>query len=219
MKQTRNQTNQPNMSLEQLQQALASGEITQEHLRSLLETEETKTPETDSATPEFQRSESKIEIKVGEPTGEGTDTAPKEGEGEETPPAPAEADQNGDGELSDSEVRSYIKELKRSYDSPAMISEKLGELERSFGEINERMNSMVTAGQTKTETDKSEAEMQRQYETTLSDIPNEAESQVSGDMKRQLDSAEKPKVEEQKDIYAEKYEETQTAITSGMHKF
>jgi hypothetical protein len=190
-----NQTNQPNMSLEQLQQALANGEITQEHLRSLLETEETKTPETDSATPESQRSESKIEIKVGEPTGEGTDTAPKEGEGEETPPAPAEADQNGDGELSDSEVRSYIKELKRSYDSPAMISEKLGELERSFGEINERMNSMVTAGQTKTETDKSEAEMQRQYETTLSDIPNEAESQVSGDMKRQLDPAEKPKVE------------------------
>jgi hypothetical protein len=61
--------------------------------------------------------------------------------------------------------------------------------------------------------------MQRQYETTLSDIPNEAESQVSGDMKRQLDPAEKPKVEEQKDIYAEKYEETQTAITSGMHKF
>jgi hypothetical protein len=80
-----------------------------------------------------------------------------------------------------------------------MISEKLGELERSFGEINERMNSMVTAGQTKTETDKSEAEMQRHYEATLSDIPNEAESQVSGDMKRQLDPAEKPKVEEPKE--------------------
>jgi hypothetical protein len=154
------------------------------------------TTSTEQATTDTtQRSESKIEIKVGEPTGEGTDTAPKEGEGEETPPAPAEADQNGDGELSDSEVRSYIKELKRSYDSPAMISEKLGELERSFGEINERMNSMITAGQTKTETDKSEAEMQRHYETTLSDIPNEAESQVSGDMKRQLDPAEKPKVE------------------------
>jgi hypothetical protein len=213
MKQTRNQTNQPNMSFEQLQQALASGEITQEHLRSLLDPEETKTPEA-------QRSESKIEIKVGEPAGEGTDTAPEEGEGEETPPAPAEADQNGDGELSDSEVRSYIKELKRSYDSPAMISEKLGELERSFGEINERMNSMVTAGQTKTETDKSEAEMQRHYETTLSDIPNEAVSEVSGEMKRQLDPAEKPKVEEPKEnnSYTEKYNDTLTAIKSGMYQ-
>lgn len=186
------QNNQPNMSFEQLQQALANGEITQEHLRSLIETEETKTPET-------QRSESKIEIKAGEPTGQEADTAPEGGEGEETPPAPAEADKNGDGELSDSEVRSYIKELKRSYDSPAMISEKLGELERSFGEINERMNGMITAGQTKTETDKSEAEMQRQFQDTLSDIPNEAESKVSGNMQRQLDSAEKPKVEEPKE--------------------
>jgi hypothetical protein len=187
-----NQTNQPNMSLEQLQQALASGEITQEHLRSLLETEETKTPETDSATPESQRSESKIEIKVGE--AESESETPVGGEGET--PTPEEADANKDGEISDEEMRSYIKEVKRAFgDKPGMINEKVAELERSFGEINERMNSMITAGQTKTETDKSEAEMQRHYEATLSDIPNEAESQVSGDMKRQLDPAEKPKVE------------------------
>jgi hypothetical protein len=187
-----NQTNQPNMSLEQLQQALANGEITQEHLRSLLETEETKTPETDSATPESQRSESKIEIKVGE--AESESETPVGGEGET--PTPEEADANKDGEISDEEMRSYIKEVKRAFgDKPGMINEKVAELERSFGEINERMNSMITAGQTKTETDKSEAEMQRHYEATLSDIPNEAESQVSGDMKRQLDPAEKPKVE------------------------
>jgi hypothetical protein len=187
-----NQTNQPNMSLEQLQQALANGEITQEHLRSLLEAEETKTPEADPATPEAQRADSKIEIKVGE--AESESETPVGGEGET--PTPEEADANKDGEISDEEMRSYIKEVKRAFgDKPGMINEKVAELERSFGEINERMNSMVTAGQTKTETDKSEAEMQRQYETTLSDIPNEAESQVSGDMKRQLDPAEKPKVE------------------------
>jgi hypothetical protein len=95
-----------------------------------------------------------------------------------------------------------------------MISEKLGELERSFGEINERMNGMITAGQTKTETDKSEAEMQRQYEATLSDIPNEAESQVSGDMKRQLDPADKPKVEEPK----ENNVETPKLTTGGFRR-
>lgn len=186
-----NNQNNMQITIENIQTALEAGEITKESLRALV-----VEPETDTETPETQRSESKIEIKVGEPTGQEADTAP---EGEETPPAPEEADKNGDGELSDSEVRSYIKELKRSYDSPAMISEKLGELERSFGEINERMNGMITAGQTKTEADKSEAEMQRQFQDTLKDIPNEAESKVSGNMKRQLDPADKPKVEKSKE--------------------
>ena len=186
--------NNMQITLENIQTALEAGEITKESLRALVSEpestqEEVKPTEAEPTTPEAQRSDSKIEIKVGESEGEG--------QGEETPPAPAEADANQDGEISDEEMRSYIKEVKRAFgDKPGMVNEKIDEAMRMCGDLKKRMDDMQTI---KTETAESEAEMQRQHQTILNEIPEEAPAKVSGELKRQLDPTDQPKVENQKE--------------------
>jgi len=109
---TRSIINQNRMSIDEIKKAIANGEINMEDLKSLLSME--------------SESEDENENEIIK------DTPPAE-----TP----EADQNGDGEISDEEMRSYVKEVKRAFgDNPAMVNERIDELKRQIEVIANPMS-------------------------------------------------------------------------------
>jgi len=172
------------MSLDNIKQALANGEISQEELRSLIEAE-TQTPNEEEKPKEERQSEIEIEV---EPNG-GSETPEEE-------PTPAEADTNKDGEVSDEEMRAYIKEVKRAFgDNPSLINEKVAEVERMCGDLKKRMDDMTAVGSdkrdlTEEEKDEEEAKRIRALNNNLTDIPEKKEVEAS--VVRQLGGDEKP---------------------------
>jgi hypothetical protein len=122
----------------------------------------------------------------------------------ETPVEP-EADKNGDGEISEEEMRSYIKEIKRAFgDNPNMVNEKVAELERMYGELKQRMDETTNKPAEPTEDQLDEAEAQRIRALNLSNIP-EKKSEQAGDGQRSLGEADgKEGVEE--DVKAKEQE-------------
>jgi len=123
------------MSIDEIKTALANGDVSKEDLMALC-MPENQTPE--------DNSEREIEIEVGTETTSETEV-------------PAEADTNQDGEISDQEIRAYIKEVKRAFgDNPSLINEKVAEVERMCGELKKRMDDMVAVGSDKREEAKDE---------------------------------------------------------------
>lgn len=103
-----------------------------------------------------------------------------QGNNEGDPKSDPEADTNKDGEISDEEMRSYIKEIKRSYNSPAMIKEKMDSLERMCGDLGKRMDDMVSAAtQRKSDEEEIEAQRIRALNQNLAEIPDKIETRSS----------------------------------------
>ena len=173
--------NNNNLMLDNIKQALENGEITKEELRALVGTgEEQPKEETPAETPKDE-GERNIDLEITPSQGEG------EGEAETPAPAepPAEADTNQDGEISDQEMRSYIKEVKRAFgDNPSMVKEKLDGLERICGDLKKKMDE---ANQVPTPNDEElEAQRIRALNNNLADIPEKKEPVVG--VVRQLDN-------------------------------
>lgn len=187
--------NNMSITIESITQAIADGEITADQLRSLVEPENR-------------------DIIIDKNTAEGEPATPSD---ESTTPAD-EADTNGDGEISDDEMRSYIKEIKRNYDSPNMIKEKMDELERMYGDMSTRMDDMASAAsQRQLNEDEIEAQRVRALTDNLAEVPDKINT-ISSE-KTQLGEGENNKREmKDENSYTSKYQETLTAIRSGMYK-
>jgi len=100
---------------------------------------------------------------------------------EETPP---NADANEDGEITDEEARSYIKEIKRMYSDPKMIQEKMGDLERMCGDLTTRMDGLTIKDEDPEEV---EAQRIRALNANLSNVPEEVKTAEDDKAKRSLE--------------------------------
>jgi polyhydroxyalkanoate synthesis regulator phasin len=168
-----------NIMLDNIKQALENGEITKEELRALVGTgEEQPKEETPAETPKDE-GERNIDLEITPSQGEG------EGETPEPTEPPAEADTNQDGEISEQEMRSYIKEVKRAFgDNPSLVKEKVESLERMCGDLKKRMDE---ASQVPTPNDEElEAQRIRALNNNLADIPEKKKPEVG--VVRQLDN-------------------------------
>jgi polyhydroxyalkanoate synthesis regulator phasin len=194
------QNNNNNM-LENIKQALDNGELTKEEIRALVE-EEVTTP-TPEVTPEETPKEDtrEIEIIAKEQEGEMGNVDHELVKDEE--PTPEEADANKDGEVSDEEMRSYLKEVKRAFgDNPAMINEKMAEVERMCGDLKKRIDEMTPVANTEVvtpdETDEEvEAQRIRALNNNLAGIPEKVEPSAS--VVRQLGTDEADTVDNSND--------------------
>jgi hypothetical protein len=165
------------IDLEAVRSAVEAGTVTLEELTTLTQDRD-------------------ISVELNEkPSG---DQPPAEGD---VPPA----DKNEDGEISDEEMRSYIKNIKRAFgDNPNMVNEKVAELERMYGELKQRMDETTNKPAEPTEDQLDEAEAQRIRALNLSNIP-EKKSEQAGDGQRSLGEADgKEGVEE--DVKAKEQE-------------
>jgi hypothetical protein len=120
-------------------------------------------------------------------------------EDEATPPEgeTPTPDTNQDGEISDQEMRSYIKEVKRAFGAnPSMVNEKVAEIERICGEMKQRMDTML-ADKEKTNINEDEIEAQkiRALNLDLITIP-EKNSENAGDGQRSLGNEDENKGKE-----------------------
>lgn len=194
--------NNMSITIEQIKTAVESGELNQEELRALLETDSTN-------------NERDI---VVEPDDKPAGKSPEPETPEEPEPEP---DANGDGEITDEEARAYIKEIKRMYKEPGMIKERMDELERMCGDMKKRMDDMAKEPEQRELTDEEKEALEiakRALNSNLSDIPEKVQS-VAGDAQRSLGEGETGKgMTKERDAYTEKYNETLTAIKSGMYK-
>ena len=158
--------NQNRMLIDEIKKAIANGEITTEDLKSLLSMESESEDENENEI-----------IKDTPPT--------------ETP----EPDQNGDGEISDEEMRSYVKDLKRAFgDNPAMVNDKIEEIKRQIEVISNPMKKEEAPAEN-TEA-KPPIEVTRSQEEEKSDEDKEIERLRSLNLIQNLENI--PEVKESK---------------------
>jgi hypothetical protein len=163
---TRSIINQNRMSIDEIKKAIANGEITTEDLKSLLSMESESEDENENEI-----------IKDTPPT--------------ETP----KPDQNGDGEISDEEMRSYVKDLKRAFgDNPAMVNDKIEEIKRQIEVISNPMKKEEAPAEN-TEA-KPPIEVTRSQEEEKSDEDKEIERLRSLNLIQNLENI--PEVKESK---------------------
>lgn len=122
----------------------------------------------------------------------------------DTPTVPTdEADTNGDGEISDEEIRSFIKEIKRSYKEPKEMMDKINkidELERMYGDISAKMNDISKAtSQKQIDEEDKEAQDIRALNQNLAGIPDKIETR-SSEKQPQLGEGENNKREMQDEL-------------------
>ena len=170
---TRSLINNNNMQtiIENIKTALTAGEISKEELRALLEPTETTPKSEDEDGIPGQRD---ITIEPASAVAPAADS-------EETPP---NADVNEDGEITDEEARSYIKEIKRMYSDPKMIQEKMGDLERMCGDLTTRMDGLTIKDEDPEEV---EAQRIRALNKDLNNVPDEVKTAEVDKAKRSLE--------------------------------
>lgn len=166
--------NNMSITLENIKLALDNGELQVEELRALTETSVENRDITIEADMEEKESD--------------------------TPTDTSEADINGDGEISDEEVRSFIKEIKRSYKEPKEMTDKINkidELERMCGDISAKMDDISKAtSQRELDEEQIEAQRIRALNQNLASIPDKVETR-SSEKTSQLGEGENDKGEKQ----------------------
>lgn len=154
--------NNMSITIENIKLALDNGELQVEDVRAL--TAETSVENRD--------------ITIEKNTAEEQPTTPTD-----KPTAPTEADTNGDGEISDEEQRTYIKELKRAYPNPQELKskiDKIDELERMCGDISTKMSDISHAtSQRELDEEEIEAQRIRALNKNLASIPDKVETRSS----------------------------------------
>jgi hypothetical protein len=168
--------NNMSITIENIKLALDNGELQAEDLRTL-------TIENRDITIEKNIAEEEPTTPTDEPT---------------TPVD--EADTNGDGEISDEEIRSFIKEIKRSYKEPKEMTDKINkidELERMCGDISAKMDDISKAtSQRELDEEEIEAQTIRALNQNLANIPDKVETR-SSEKQPQLGEGENYKGEKQ----------------------
>jgi len=149
--------NNMSITIENIKLALDNGELQVEDVRAL-------TAETPIENRDITIEKNKAEEEPTTPTDE--------------PKAPTEADTNGDGEISDEEVRSYIKDFKRTYNDPKMIKEGMDEIRSMYGDLAKRMDDMASAA-TQRKLEEIEAQSIRALNQNLASIPDKVETRSS----------------------------------------
>lgn len=167
--------NNMSITIENIKSAVEAGELNKEELRALLEE-----PKAEENPADQTQRDIMVEADGNKPDDEGDQ------------PSAENPDTNGDGEISDEEIRSYVKEIKRAYADPKMIKERMDTLERMCDETKKRMDEMTKQPEQRdlTEQEKEEIEAQeiekRALNSNLSDeIPDKKES-IAGDAQRSL---------------------------------
>ena len=197
--------NNMQITIDDIQTALTAGEISKEELRALLEPTETTPKSEDEDGIPGQRDITIEPASAVAPVADSEPTAP-------------EADANEDGEITDEEARSYIKEIKRMYSDPKMIQDKMGDLERMCGDLTTRMDGLTIKDEDPEEV---EAQRIRALNKTLSNVPDEVKTAEGDKAKRSLDiggESKLMKVQSQDSDIDELYRNTLTALHGGKYK-